>query len=64
MTNIEYNSVFVIIDKLIKYKYFILYKEVSSSEELIYAFSRIIVANYRLPDEIVLDRGITFAFKF
>jgi hypothetical protein len=64
MTNAVYDSILVITDRLTKYGYFVPYKEASSAEELAYAFLRIIVANHGLPDEIVSDRGTTFASKF
>jgi hypothetical protein len=64
MTDIVYDSIFVVADRLTKYGYFIPYKEASNSEELAYTFLKNIVSNHGLPEEIVSDRGITFAFKF
>ena len=52
---IEYNSILVIIERLTKYKYFILYKEASNAKELVYIFLRIVVANYRILNKIILD---------
>jgi hypothetical protein len=60
----SYDSILVVIDRLTKYGYFIPYREVSDVATLIYHFLRVIVSNYRLPDEIILDRGITFALNF
>ena len=37
-----YNSILITIDKLIKYIYFLLYKEVNNIEELIYTFFKTI----------------------
>jgi hypothetical protein len=64
MTGVKYDSIFVITDKLTKYGYFIPYKESSSASDLAYAFLRVVVANHGLPDQIVSDRGTTFASKF
>jgi hypothetical protein len=43
---IKYDSILVIIDRLIKYTYIILYLEASTAEDLAYIFLRVIVANY------------------
>ena len=47
-----------------KYAYFAPYKELHIAEDLIYTFIRIIVSNHRLPNEVIIDRGTTFASKF
>ena len=52
---IKYNSILVITDRLIKYKYFIPYKKVLSVEKLAYTFLRIMTANHRLSKEIISD---------
>ena len=59
-----YDLILVIMNRLIKYRYFILYKEASSAEELAYMFLRVIAANYGLPEEIISDRDKLFTFKF
>jgi hypothetical protein len=64
MTRTTYDSIFVITDRLTKYGYFIPYKEASSAEDLAYTFLRIVVSNHGLPDEIISDRGTTFASHF
>ncbi|KAM4057840.1 integrase core domain-containing protein [Hirsutella rhossiliensis] len=64
MTNVKYDSIFVITDRLTKYGYFLPYKEASNAEELAYVFLRTIVSNHGLPNEIVSDRGSTFVAKF
>ena len=50
-----YNLILVIIDRLIKYKHFILYKEASNAIKLMYTFLKVIIINYRLLEEIILD---------
>ena len=64
LTKAVYDSILVITDRLMKYRYFIPYKEASSAEELAYMFLRVIAANYRLPEEIISDRDKLFTFKF
>ena len=60
----EYDSIFVITDRLTKYGYFIPFKEATDAEVLAYTVLRTVVANHGLPNEIISDRGTTFASKF
>ncbi|KAF0322388.1 hypothetical protein GQ607_010469, partial [Colletotrichum asianum] len=48
---------------LIKYTYFILYKEISNTKKYIYIFLKYIITNYRIPKEIILDRDKIFISK-
>ena len=59
-----YDSILVITDRLTKYEYFILYKEVLSVKELVYIFLRVVTAKHRLSEEIISDRDKLFTFKF
>ena len=45
---------------LTKYVYLEPYKEVSTIEDLVYIFNKIIIARYRILDKIVLDRDKLF----
>ena len=54
----------MIIDRLTKYTYILLYKEASIVEDLAYIFLRTIVTNYSLPKEIISDRDKLFTLKF
>ena len=56
--------ILVINNRLIKIAYFLLYKEALNMKDLAYIFLRIVVANYRLSDKIILDRDKLFNFKF
>ena len=47
-----------------KYGYFIPYKKAINSKDLAYMFLRYIYSAHRLPDEIILDRGIMLTLKF
>ena len=55
-----YNSILVIIDILTKYTYLELYKEVSTIEDLVYIFNKIVIVRHRILDKIVLDRDKLF----
>ena len=63
-TGTPYDSVFVIVDRFTKFAYYIPYQESSSAEDMAYIFLRNIVAVHGLPNEILSDRGTTFASKF
>ena len=45
---------------LIKYIYLKLYKEVSTIEDLVYIFNKIVIIQYRILDKIVLNRDKLF----
>ena len=60
----KYDSILVVVDRLTKYTYFIPFQEATDVTQLAYVFLRIIIANYYLPEEIIIDRGLTFASKF
>ena len=50
-----YNSILVIVDILTKYVYLEPYKEVSTMEDLVYIFNKIVIAQHGILDKIVLD---------
>ncbi len=43
LTNIKYNNILIIVNKLTKYKYFILYKKTNNTSEITYTFNRIVI---------------------
>ncbi|KAF0316880.1 hypothetical protein GQ607_015893, partial [Colletotrichum asianum] len=49
---------------LIKYTYFILYKEISNTKEYTYIFLKYIITNYRILKEIILNRNKIFTSNF
>ena len=51
-------------DRLTKYAYFEPYQESHTAKHLAHTFLRIVVSNYGLPNEVITDRGTTFALKF
>ncbi|KAK1493786.1 hypothetical protein CTAM01_09247, partial [Colletotrichum tamarilloi] len=49
---------------LTKFIYFIPYKELSTIEDLVYIFIKVILSNYGLLKEIILNRDKLFILKF
>ena len=64
MTNVEYDSIWIVTDLLTKYVNFILYKEEYTAENLVYILQKTIVAAHSIPEVIISDRGIIYTFKF
>ena len=64
MTKTKYNSIFVIVDRLTKYAYFLPYQESSTAADLAYTFLRTVLANHGAPEEIISDRDKLFTSKF
>jgi len=60
---IEYNVIMIIINKLIKYAYFILWKTIATAKNIIYKILKIIITNYNIFDEIILNKNKIFTFK-
>jgi hypothetical protein len=60
ITGVEYDSILVITDRLIKYTYIILYLEASIAENLDYIFLKIIIANYSALEEMISDKDKLF----
>jgi hypothetical protein len=60
ITGIEYDSILVITDRLIKYTYIILYLEANTVENLAYMFLRVVIANYSAPEKMISDRDKFF----
>ncbi|KFY79714.1 hypothetical protein V498_08911 [Pseudogymnoascus sp. VKM F-4517 (FW-2822)] len=64
LTGVEYDSILVITERLTKYGKFVLYLEASDAEALAYTFLRVILADYRMLEEIISDRDKLFTSKF
>ena len=64
MTKVIYNSIFIIIERLIKYFIYILYKESNTIKELAFTFLKEIIANHGVLKEIISDRDKLFISKF
>ena len=59
-----YDSILVIVDRLMKFSYFIPYRELITAEEFAYLFYFYVAKIYGIPLEIIIDRGPPFALKF
>ena len=59
-----YDSILIITDRLIKYKYFLSYKKATFAKDLIYTFLKTIVVNHELLDEIISNKDKLFTLKF
>jgi hypothetical protein len=59
-----FDSILVVIDRLTKYEYFILYKESLLVEELAYAFNKYIIGNYEILKKIISNRDKLFILRF
>jgi len=64
LTKVKYNSILIIVDRLIKYAYFLPYWKTANTDDLVYTFLQVIVGNHGLLDEIVSDRDKLVTSKF
>ena len=64
ITQTDYNTIWIVTDLLMKYMYFIPFKEGSMSEDLAYMFQKTIVTTYGMPEVIISNRGTTYTSKF
>jgi len=64
LIKVKYNSILVIVNRLIKYAYFLLYWKTANIDDLVYIFLQIIVGNHSLPNKIVSNRDKLVTFKF
>ena len=64
MINIVFDSIIVVVDRLIKDIIFILFKEAATINKLVYIFLRDILAEYMLLDKLIIDRDKLFISKF
>jgi hypothetical protein len=60
ITRIEYDFILVVMDRLIKYIYIIVYLEANIIEDLAYMFLRVIIANYSALEKMISDRDKFF----
>jgi len=64
LIKVKYNLILVIVDKLIKYAYFLLYQKIANIDDLVYTFLQVIIGNHDLLDKIVSDRDKLVTSKF
>jgi hypothetical protein len=63
-TEVTYDLILIVTNRLIKYAYFIPYKEGLTAEELIYIFNRNVIANYGILEEIISNKDKLFISNF
>ena len=64
LTGVIYNSILVIVDRLTKFVYFVLYLEASTAEQLVDTILRIVVVQYGMLEEFLTDRDKLFTSTF
>ena len=64
ITGQEHNTIFIIIDKFTKWKYFIIYTEEISVEDIVQIYIKEIFVRYRVLAKIILDRDTRFIIVF
>jgi hypothetical protein len=61
---VVFDLILIIINRFTKYEYFILYKESLLVEELVYAFNKYIIGNYKILKKIINDKDKLFISRF
>ena len=61
---VEYDAIFMIIDRLMKQVYFILFLKKAEAEETAYIFHRYITENHETSEETISNQNTRFRFKF
>ena len=64
VNHVEYDSIWVIVDRLVKYAYFLPFREDCTAEQLAFAFIRQYLDKHGIPEKIVSDRDKLFTSKF
>ena len=64
ITEAIYDFILIIVDRLIKYNYFLSYKKESTAKDLVYTFLKTIITNHELLNEIISDKDEFFILKF
>ena len=64
ITEEKYDSIMIVVNRLIKWAYFISYQESMKAEETAYLFEQHIIANHETSAEIITDQDIRFRTTF
>jgi len=64
ITGRDYNAILVIVDKLIKWGYFIVCIEEISAEDVARIYIKEVFTKYRALSKIILDRDLRFVAAF
>ena len=60
----EYNIILVVVDKYIKWGYFIIYIKEIIAKELVRIYIKEVFIRYGVLDKIILDRDLKFILEF
>ena len=60
LIGISYDSILMVVDRLIKYAYLILYLESLNAEDLAYILIKIVFTQHEMPKEIIFNRDKLF----
>ena len=60
----EYNSIFIIIDKFIKWGYFIAYIKEILVKDIAQVYIKEVFLKYKVPDKIILNKDTRFISAF
>jgi len=61
---VKFDSILTIVNRLIKYILFILFKEIITASVLIYIILQELISNHELLKEFIIDRDKLFTSKF
>jgi len=64
ITGQDYNAILIIVDKLIKWGYFIAYTEEILAEDVAKIYIKEVFVRYRALSKIILDRDLRFIIVF
>ena len=64
ITDIKYDSILVVVDRLTIYAHFIPWKEKGNAKDLAKVILKKIIANHGIPQSIISDRNKFFTSKF
>ena len=64
ITDIKYDSILVVVDRLTKYTHFIPWKEKRNAKDLAKVILKEIIANHGIPQSIISDKDKLFTSKF
>ena len=64
ITEISYNSILIVVDKLTKYLYLILYKKINNAKQIIWFILDRVIKYYKISEIIISDRNKIFINNF
>ena len=64
ITEQEYNSIFIIVDKFTKWGYFITYIKEISAKDIVQTYIKEVFSKHKTLDKIILDKDTRFILVF